>query len=96
MWSNVFEQRKRLKSVGGAYSPPVDLMRKHYGKRASQTGFKLCWLKTQVWFEDEKRTKHNVLSPFLISNTHSQRSAGLAAVRAETKADALRMFFHHM
>ena len=62
---------------------------------AGQTGFKL-WLETQVWFEDEKRTKHNVLSPFLISNTHSQRSADLAAVRAENKADALRVFFSRL
>jgi len=37
-------------------------------------GFKLCRLKTQVWFKDEKHTKHNVLSPLLISNKHSQRS----------------------
>ncbi|ROL47048.1 Utrophin [Anabarilius grahami] len=61
-------------------------------KSSSQTGLKLCRLKTQVWVEDEKPTKHNVLSPFLISNTHSQRSAGLVAVRAETNATALLMF----
>jgi len=29
--------------------------------------FKLCLMETQAWFEDEKRTKHNILSPFLIS-----------------------------
>jgi len=42
--------------------------------------------------EVEKHTKHNVLSPFLISNTHSKRSAGLGAVKARTKAAALCMF----
>ncbi|ROL54251.1 Serine/threonine-protein kinase DCLK1 [Anabarilius grahami] len=89
MWSNVFEQPQKT-----TYSPPTYLMCKHYEKRTSQTGFKLCRLKTQVWSEDEKCTKHNVISPFLISNMHSLRSAGLAAVRAETKADAL--FFHHL
>jgi len=66
MLSNVFEQPQKT-----TYSPPTDLMPKHYGKRASQMGFKLWQLKTQVWFHDKKHTKHNVLSPSLTSNTHS-------------------------
>ncbi|ROL55579.1 hypothetical protein DPX16_7519 [Anabarilius grahami] len=77
MWSNVFEQLLN--------SPPTELMRKNYRKRASKKGFKLCRLKTQVWFEDKKRTTHIVRSPFLNSNTHLARSASLEAVRAETK-----------
>jgi len=35
MWSNVFEYLQNI-----AYSLSTDLMHKHYGKRASQTGFK--------------------------------------------------------
>jgi len=57
-------------------------------------GFKLCWLKTHVWFEDEKRTKHHVLSPFMISNKQSLCSEW--SFGAEMKADSLYMFFHRL
>jgi len=31
-------------------------------------------MRKHYWYKDEKRTKHNVLLPFLISNTNSQHS----------------------
>jgi len=72
---NTFEEPKNT-----AYSPT------HHGKRASQTGFKLCRLKTQVWFEDEKCTKDKVLShSWFLTHTHSIR-CGIAAIIAKTKS----------
>jgi len=71
MWSNVFEQPQNT-----AFSPSTDLMRKHYGKCTSQKGFRLCQLETQIWFEDEKLNKHNVLS----------HSWFLVAIRGQNKS----------
>jgi len=56
-------------------------------------GSKLCQLKTQIWFEDEKCTKLNVLSPFLISNTHTAFSVVLRRSKQKRKLLLYRCFY---
>jgi len=78
MWSNAFQQM------------PTDLTCKHYEKRAQTLSAEDPML---VWRPKNKNVLSTVFSRhyWFLTHTHSDQCGLVVAVRAETKADALRV-----